>query len=120
MRFSVIVIKETIILMGKIKTLELTPIQETALKNGYRKGASHAFRMRCKTVLLKAQGLSSPQIGRQLEMNQLSVNNWMKRFESEGIKGLETRSGRCRRPIIGTQDEEIIRRDRSNVLAAKA
>lgn len=105
--------------MGKIKTQELTPIQETALENGYRKGASHAFRMRCKAVLLKAQGLSSPQIGRQLEMNQSSVNNWVKRFESEGIKGLETRSGRGRKSIIGTQDEEIIRRDRSSVLAAK-
>lgn len=110
--------------MGKIKTPELTPMQETALENGYRKGASHAFRIRCKAVLLKAQGLSSPQIGLQLEMNQASVNNWVKRFESEGIKGLETRSDRGRKPIIGTQDEEIIRRaiekDRSSVLAAKA
>ncbi len=46
MRFSVMVIKETFLLMGKIKTPELTPIQESALGNGYRKGASHAFRNR--------------------------------------------------------------------------
>lgn len=110
--------------MGKIKKLELTPVQKSALENGYRNGSSHAFRIRCKAVLLKAQGLSSPKIGEQLEMHQVSVNNWVKRFVSEGLKGLETRPGRGRKPIIGTQDAEIIRQaieeDRSSVLTAKA
>lgn len=110
--------------MGKIKKLELTPVQKSALENGYRNGSSHAFRIRCKAVLLKAQGLSSPKIGEQLEMHQVSVNNWVKRFVSEGLKSLETRPGRGRKPIIGTQDAEIIRQaieeDRSSVLTAKA
>lgn len=110
--------------MGKIKELKLTPQQQSALENGYRKGSSHAFRMRCKAVLLKAQGLSSLKIGEQLYMNQVSVNNWVKRFESEGINGLNTRAGRGRKAIIGTQDEAIIRqaieKDRSSVLATKA
>lgn len=110
--------------MGKIKTLELTSAQQSALENGYRKGSSHAFRMRCKAVLLKAQGLSAPKVGKQLEMHAVSVNNWVKRFEAEGISGLKTRPGRGRKPIIGTQDEAIIRKaieqDRSSVLAAKA
>lgn len=110
--------------MGKIKTIELTSKQQEALGNGYRNGTSHAFRMRCKAVLLKAQGLSSPKIGEQLDMHQVSVNNWVKRFLTEGIKGLKTRPGRGRKPIIGTEDEEIIRRaierDRSSVLSAKA
>lgn len=110
--------------MGKIKELKLTPQQQSALENGYRKGSSHAFRMRCKAVLLKAQGLSSLKIGEQLDMNQVSVNKWVKRFESEGINGLNTRPGRGRKAIISTQDEAIIRqaieKDRSSVLAAKA
>ena len=63
-------------------------MQQSALEDGYRNGSSHAFRMRCKAVLLKAQGLSSPQIGGRLEMHQTTVNNWVKRFEEEGIKGL--------------------------------
>ena len=94
------------------------------IKEGYRNGSSHAFRMRCKAVLLKSQGLSSPQIGERLDMNQTTVNNWVRRFEEEGIKGLKTRPGRGRKPIIGTQDEGIIRqaieKDRSSVLSAKA
>lgn len=111
--------------MGKIKELKLTPQQQSALGNGYRKGSSHAFRMRCKAVLLKAQGLISLKIGEQLDMNQVSVNNWVKRFEAEGINGLNKRPGRGRKAIIGTpQDEAIIRqaieKDRSSVLTAKA
>ena len=42
-------------------------------------------------------------------MYQTTVNNWVKRFEEEGIKGLGTRPGRGRKPIIGAQAEEIIR-----------
>ena len=84
-------------------------MQQSALEDGYRNGSSHAFRMRCKAALLKAQGLSSPQIGECLEMHQTTVNNWVKRFEEEGIKGLGTRPGRGRKPIIGAQAEEIIR-----------
>ena len=56
-------------------------------------------------------------------MHQATVNNWVRRFEEEDIKGLCTRPGRGRKPIIGTQDEEIIRqaieKDRSSVLAAQ-
>ena len=110
--------------MGRIKEIQLSPMQRSALEYGYRNGSSHAFRMRCKAVLLKSQGLSSPQIGERLDMNQTTVNNWVRRFEEEGIKGLKTRPGRGRKPIIGTQDEGIIRqaieKDRSSVLSAKA
>lgn len=110
--------------MGKITEIKLSPMQQSALEDGYRNGSSHALRIRCKAVLLKSQGLSSLRIGERLEMHQTTVNNWVKRFEKEGIKGLRTRPGRGRKPIIGTQDEEIIRqaieKDRSSVLAAKA
>ena len=110
--------------MGKITEMKLSLMQRSALEDGYRNGSSHAFRMRCKAVLLKSQGLSSLQIGERLDMNQTTVNNWVRRFKEEGVKGLGTRSGRGRKPIIGTQDEEIIRqaieRDRSSILSAKA
>ena len=119
-----IFINENTFQMGKITEIKLSPMQRSALEDGYRNGSSHAFRMRCKAVLLKSQGLSSLQIGERLDMNQTTVNNWVRRFKEEGVKGLSTRSGRGRKPIIGTQDEEIIRqaieRDRSSILSAKA
>ena len=79
--------------------------------------------MRCRAVLLKSTGLTSGQIGEQTEMTHISVNSWVKRFESEGIKGLETRPGRGRKPIMDCSDEEAVRKaienDRQSVEKAK-
>lgn len=80
-----------IIDMGKIKVLELSEAQRLALTEGFRQGGKHCFRMRCRAVLLKAEGLSLAAAGRQTEMSNVSVNSWVKRFQAEGIKGLETR-----------------------------
>ena len=97
--------------------------QRLELEKGFREGKSHAFRMRCRAVLLKSSGLTSKAIGEQTEMTHISVNSWVKRFESEGIKGLETRPGRGRKPIMDSSDEEAVRiaieNDRQSVRKAK-
>lgn len=110
--------------MGKIKILELSEAQRLALTEGFRQGEKHCFRMRCRAVLLKAAGLSSAAAGRQTEMSNVSVNSWVRRFQAEGIKGLETRPGRGRKAIMDSTDEESVRRaiaqDRQSVSKAKA
>ena len=79
--------------------------------------------MRCRAVLLKSTGLTSEQVGEQTDMTHISVNSWVKRFEAEGIKGLETRPGRGRKPIMDCSDEESVRKaienDRQSVKKAK-
>ena len=79
--------------------------------------------MRCRAVLLKSQGLTSKSIGLQTEMTHISVNTWVKRFKEEGIKGLETRPGRGRKPIMDCSDEAAVRvaigNDRQSVRKAK-
>ncbi|MBB3188473.1 helix-turn-helix domain-containing protein [Microbacter margulisiae] len=79
--------------------------------------------MRCRAVLLKGDGLSSAKAGAQTEMSFVSVNSWVKRFLSEGIAGLETRSGRGRKPIMDCSDEQAVRtaieQDRQSVSKAK-
>lgn len=79
--------------------------------------------MRCRTILLKSQGLTSKEIGLQTDMTHISVNSWVKRFETEGISGLETRPGRGRKPIMDCSDEEAVRKaieqDRQRVMKAK-
>jgi transposase len=81
------------------------------------------FRMRCRAILLKPEGLSSICVGKQTEMTARSVNGWVKRFEAEGINGLYTRPGQGRKPIMDCSDEEAVRRaiesDRRSVRAAK-
>ena len=110
--------------MGKPKVLELTEAERLALEKGYRLGEKHCFRMRCHAVLLKSDGLSSVAVGARTEMSDVSVNAWVKRFKSKGIKGLETRFGRGRKPIMGNSDKEAVRRaieqDRQSVSKARA
>ena len=80
--------------------------------------------MRCRAVLLKADGLSAAKAGAQTEMSFVSVNAWVKRYKEEGIEGLKTRAGRGRKPIMDCSDEEIVSRaieqDRQSVGKAKA
>lgn len=101
----------------------MTEEQRLALEKGFRTGKSHAYRIRCRAILLKSQGLKSEDVGSQTEMTPVSVNAWVKRFESEGITGLETRPGRGRKPIMDCSDEEAVRKaieqDRQSVKKAK-
>ena len=79
--------------------------------------------MRCRAILLKAKGLTAKGVGVQTEMTHISVNSWVKRYETEGINELETRPGRGRKPIIDCSDEEAVRiaieNDRQSVMKAK-
>ena len=110
--------------MGKAKVLELTEAQRLELERGFRLGEKHCFRMRCRAVLLKSDGLSAAKAGSQTEMSFVSVNAWVKRYKEEGIEGLKTRAGRGRKPIMDSSDEEAVRRaieeDRQCVSKAKA
>ena len=109
--------------MGKITKIKLSESERIKLNFGYKEGSSHCFRMRCKAVLLKSEGLSSEVIGKIVEMTQISVNNWVKRYLLEGISGLETRKGRGRKPIMDCSDEEAVRKaienDRQSVNKAR-
>lgn len=95
--------------MGKITKIELSESERIKLNIGFKEGTSHCFRMRCKAILLKSEGLSSEAIGKMVEMTQISVNNWVKRYLLEGVSGLETRKGRGRKPIMDYSDEEAVR-----------
>jgi transposase len=109
--------------MGKIKQLEFTESQRGHLENGFRNGLTHCFRMRCRAVLLKGEGLSSAKAGEQTDMSLVSVNAWVTRFLSEGVTGLQTRPGRGRKPIMDSSDEEAVRaaieQDRQRVSKAR-
>ena len=109
--------------MGKITKIELSESERIKLNLGFKEGSSHCFRMRCKAVLLKSEGLSSEAIGKIVEMTQISVNNWVKRYLLEGISGLEPRKGRGRKPIMDCSDEEAVRKaienDRQSVNKAR-
>ena len=66
--------------------------------------------MRCRAILLKSNDLTSKEVSIQTEMTHISVNSWVKRFECEGVTGLDTRPRRGRKPIIDSSDGEAVRR----------
>lgn len=107
----------------KITTLQLTDSEKHDLEIAYKTGDSHCYRIRCKAILLKSQGKSANEIASILDVSIPSVFNWIKRYGDEGINGLKTRTGRGRKPIIDSSDEEIIRKaieeDRQNVSKAR-
>ncbi len=111
--------------MGKLKTLELTDVQRRALEKGYREGASHAFRLRCQMILLKCERRTSVEIADILGCCEMAVNNWLKRFETNGVEGLRTKAGRGRKPILdGDKDlaqvTEAVKRSRQRISLARA
>ncbi len=49
-------------IMKPIKVLELLEVDRLKLENGYHNDPTHSFRIRCKSILLKSEGKSSPKI----------------------------------------------------------
>ena len=109
--------------MKPIKVLELTEVDRLKLEKGYYNGPTHKYRIRCKSILLKSDGKSASQIAEQLEVTIPTVYSWIKRYEENGIKGLETRPGQGRKPIMDCSDEEAVRKaiaeDRQSVSKAR-
>ena len=92
--------------MGKKKIVQLSVEQRAELEKGYRTGKSHAFRTRCQMILLKSENRTSTEVTAILGGCEVVINNWVNRFQAQGIEGLETRPGRGRPPILSQQNPE--------------
>jgi transposase len=117
--------------MPRIKVITLTPEQQTALEHGYRTGPSAAFRKRCQIILLKSQHRTSQDVAQMVgcceivDCCEMVVNNWMVRYQQEGIAGLHTKPGRGRKAILDADTDlesvrEAVRGNRQRLRVAKA
>jgi transposase len=112
--------------MGRrAKRLELSEEQRKALRQGYEKGKSHAYRQRCQMMLLKSEGRSSEDTGKIVGCCEMAVNNWVKRYEVEGMNGLHTKPGRGRKGILDNSTDaakirEVVQDNRQRLSVAKA
>lgn len=87
----------------------LTDEAKALLEREYRKGQRHCYRQRCRMILLKADGQRSKDIARQAGSCEASVNAWVKRYETEGMEGLQTKPGRGRKPVLAEENEGLVR-----------
>jgi transposase len=110
--------------MGKTKVIELTAEQREELENGYRNSQTHSFRQRCQMILLKSEERTSIEVVGILGSCEMTVNNWLKRYEAEGIEGLRTRPGRGRKAILQAVDLEqikaAVKQSRQKISVARA
>lgn len=86
--------------MGKIKVIELEPLQRKTLEKGYREGKTHFFRQLCQMVLLKSEGRPSKELAGLFGKCEQSINTWLDRWQSQGIEGLKVKAGRGAKPKL--------------------
>jgi transposase len=81
--------------------LALTAEQKQVLEQWIRsRDTAPVVRLRCQLILLKAQGRSAQDIGSIVSMCKLSVHHWIERYRTEGIRGLLTKKGQGRKPLL--------------------
>lgn len=111
--------------MSRVNTPLLDEAARAALESLHKQSPNHTLRQRCQLVLLKATGRTSHDVGQVVGLCDVSVNSWLKRYQEEGIKGLETKPGRGRKPLLTVAaDEEAVRvavaANRQRIALAKA
>lgn len=111
--------------MGRVNRPLLSEEQRKELENSFKTSGNHSFRMRCQTILLKADGRKSKDVGQIVGMCHVSVNSWLERYKTEGINGLATKPGRGRKPSINKSEDEsaiieAVQANRQRISLAKA
>lgn len=93
--------------MGRVNTPVLKESERTELETLFKKSDNHSLRKRCQTILLKADGRYSKDVGEIVGMSHVSVNSWLSRYKSKGLPGLLIKSGRGRKPKIARETDQI-------------
>ena len=79
--------------------------ERTALEKAAKYGTTPSFRLRCHAILLKSEVSGIPKrtslaVAQQLGCCEMSVNDWIKRYQTLGLAGLKVQEGRGRKAIL--------------------
>lgn len=85
--------------------ITLTAEEQAALEKASKYGTTPSFRLRCQAILLKTQERTSLDIAKQLGCCEMSVNDWLKRYQEHGLAGLKVQKGRGRKAILQTDTD---------------
>ncbi len=95
--------------MPRISVLTLPDAEQAALEKASKHGPTYSFRLRCQAVLLKTDAQNkrtSLAVAKQLGCCEMSVNDWLKRYQQQGLTGLKVQPGRGRKSIL-CQDTDL-------------
>ena len=89
-----------------LKLKELTAEERSAIEKLARSRTASAREVeRAQIILLASRGERVPAIARDLDMTEITVRTWLKRFNAAGLAGLQDRP-RCGRPVT-YQPEQV-------------
>jgi transposase len=94
--------------MPRITVLTLPDEERAALEKSAKHGPTYSYRLRCQAVLLKTDPQNKRTalaIAQQLGCCEMSVNDWLKRYQQQGLAGLKVKPGRGRKPILNQETD---------------
>jgi transposase len=53
-------------------------------------------------------GRTAPQIAQGIGLSRRAVQEWVRRYNGEGLDGLETQSGQGREPILSEHEQQLV------------
>ena len=89
--------------MAKRRTLDLSLKQRAELEQVLEHSPKPYLRERAAALLKIADGMSANAVARKGLLKSRApdtVYDWLNRYETEGLEGLEIRSGRGRKPAF--------------------
>ena len=91
--------------MPKVTIVMLTADERMALEKASKYGSTPSYRQRCQAILLKSEvpgteKRTSMEVAKQLGCCEMSVNDWLKRYQQHGLAGLKVQEGRGRKAIL--------------------
>jgi len=112
---------------GERRFIDLKPDKVEELTIGFKSGNTATYRRRCHIILLSDQGQSIGEIAEIYNIVRQTVTNTFNRFEKAGIKGLQTKKGQGKKPIIRIENEaqtnqieKLVEKNSQNLNAALA
>ena len=61
---------------------------------------------RLQVVLGAMEGLTADAVGVQVQLSDRAVHHWLKRYNTQGLPGLEDKPGRGRKPALTPEQEQ--------------
>lgn len=88
---------------------KLTREQKRSLRQGYKTGKNFSFRRKCHAILLSNEMKSVSEIAEFFRVGTKSIYNWLKVWETQGIKGLQHKPGQGRPPKLKLEDKNQVK-----------
>lgn len=108
----------------KTPKLTISAEERTALEKAYRFGSCHRFRMRCKSILMRADNIPVKEISSFVGYGPLAIYRWFKQYREKDLDGLREKGGRGVKPMMDMSDKEAVekavRAHRLSIKTAKA